>query len=68
MTIYIFLIKNIKDCIKDISKQLCSDCERGRTSYLLDPKSPVCPYLHCHTGKNCSRYEQIERSFIWNRK
>ena len=37
--------------------QLCPNCQTGLESYLLDNKSPVCPYIHLHDGSCCSKFK-----------
>ena len=36
------------------NKQLCPKCRISAEIYQLDPKIAVCPYMQCHTGKDCS--------------
>lgn len=43
---------------KDI-KQLCPICKTGRDTYLLDERSPFCPYLICHSGTACAMFVLI---------
>lgn len=40
--------------------QLCPKCKTGKDSYLLDSKSPICPYLHLHDGKGCAKFKEIK--------
>ena len=40
--------------------KLCPNCKTGADSYKQDSRSPVCPYLHLHTGKSCAKYEPME--------
>ena len=42
--------------MRNVKPPLCPKCKTGRDSYLLDPKSPVCPYLLCHMGISCARF------------
>lgn len=41
------------------NKQLCPKCKTGAESYRLDPRSTVCPYLQCNTGKACSFFSPV---------
>ena len=49
-------------------EKLCPYCETGRYTHELDPHSPVCPYLSCHNGENCTMYKKLgepeKRSFL----
>lgn len=47
---------------KKYSEQLCPRCKTGRDSYLLDNRSPFCPYLYLHKGDRCARFEEIPQS------
>lgn len=47
---------------KKYSDQLCPKCKTGRDSYLLDNRSPFCPYLYLHKGDRCKMFEEIPRS------
>lgn len=40
---------------------LCPNCQTGKESYLLDSKSPVCPYLHFHAGQSCIKFKKIKK-------
>lgn len=39
--------------------QLCPNCKTGYDSYLLDNRSPFCPYLQYHNGESCKRFIPI---------
>lgn len=41
------------------SKQLCPNCKTGRDSYLLDNRSPFCPYIRFHNGSECVKFRPI---------
>lgn len=36
--------------------KLCPNCKTGYEMLRLDPKEPVCPYLHLHNGENCTGF------------
>ncbi len=40
--------------------QLCPTCETGAKMYLLDSRSPECPYLPCHNEHGCPYYVPFE--------
>ncbi len=40
--------------------QLCPKCKTGQDTYLLDNRSPFCPYLPCHNGKSCSMFVPLD--------
>ncbi|MBQ6999001.1 MAG: hypothetical protein IJN62_04355 [Clostridia bacterium] len=42
------------------STQLCPTCETGAKMYLLDSRSPECPYLPCHSEDGCPYYVPFE--------
>ena len=44
------------------SEQLCPKCKVGMDSYILDNKSPFCPYLHLHTGDSCAKFVEMNES------
>ena len=44
------------------SEQLCPKCKVGMDSYILDNKSPFCPYLHLHTGDSCAKFVKMNES------
>lgn len=48
--------------MKKNSELLCPVCKTGEDMYLLDNRSPFCPYLHCHTGDSCSMFVAMERA------
>lgn len=35
---------------------LCPNCKTGKESYLLDKRSPFCPYIFCHKDASCSMF------------
>ena len=39
--------------------QLCPNCKTGRDSYLLDNRSPFCPYIKCNDGKTCAFFKEL---------
>ena len=41
------------------NKQLCLNRKTGADALKLDPKEPMCPYLECHNGITCTKYEPI---------
>ena len=43
----------------DKTEQLCPQCQTGKDSYLLDNKSPVCPYIDFHNGKECIKFKPL---------
>lgn len=45
----------------EYNKKLCPNCKTGAESYLLDNKSPMCPYLGMHTGKACAKYIPMQK-------
>ena len=51
--------KEIKIMRKD-NEFLCPNCERGKESYILDSRSPFCPYIKCHTGSECAMFKKIK--------
>lgn len=38
---------------------MCANCRTGLDSLILDPQSPVCPYLDCIKEGKCSAYVPI---------
>ena len=36
----------------------------GMDSYILDNKSPFCPYLHLHTGDSCAKFVKMNESEV----
>lgn len=38
----------------------CGRCATGKYLYELDNHEPICPYMHCHNGKSCSRFVKIK--------
>ena len=51
--------KEIKFMKKDI-ELLCPRCQRGKESYILDSRSPFCPYIKCHTGSECAMFKELD--------
>ena len=41
-------------------KSLCATCQRGLKALRLDPKEPMCPYIHLHNGEECKGYTRKE--------
>ena len=41
--------------------QLCPNCQKGYDTYLLDERSPFCPYLYLHDGHSCAMFQAIEK-------
>ena len=41
-------------------KILCTDCKTGKESYIIDPNSPMCPYVSCYNGFRCAYYVSIK--------
>ena len=39
--------------------QLCPNCQTGLESYLLDNRSPECPYMILHNGRYCGMYKSL---------
>jgi len=50
--------------MKNIEKaeQLCPNCKTGLDTYLIDKRSPFCPYISFHNGKTCTKYVPLEKS------
>lgn len=52
------------------SEQLCPKCKVGMDSYILDNKSPFCPYLHAKTmfqmfgGEEAEVYVMFENELV----
>ncbi len=44
-----------------MEKLLCPMCETGRKTYLLDKKSPECPYMVAFNEKGCAFFQKIEK-------
>jgi hypothetical protein len=45
---------------KDLAEnqnQLCPNCKTGLETYLLDRRSPFCPYISFHNGINCTMFK-----------
>lgn len=42
-------------------RKLCPSCKTGQYTYELDKRSPVCPYLGCHNGKQCPMYVKLDK-------
>ena len=42
--------------------QLCPNCKTGADSYILDDKSPVCPYMHLHNGESCAKFKKMQET------
>lgn len=36
--------------------QLCPNCKTGLGTYLVDRRSPFCPYIFHHNGTICSKF------------
>ena len=49
---------------KIYNEQLCPICKVGMDSYILDNKSPFCPYLHLHTGDSCAKFVEMNESEV----
>lgn len=41
--------------------ELCPKCQVGADAYKLDPKEPMCPYLHCHNGEKMHNVQRNDR-------
>ncbi len=39
--------------------ELCPKCQVGADAYKLDPKEPMCPYLHYHNGEKCTMFKEM---------
>lgn len=44
-----------------VQGQICSSCETGKQTYMLDPREPFCPYLHLNNGIACNMYEPLKK-------
>ena len=53
--------KEIKP-MKNNSELLCPKCQRGKESYMLDNRSPFCPYINCHSGNECAMFKELDNS------
>ena len=38
---------------------ICSNCKTGRDSLILDPQSPICPYLELKIDGKCQAYAPV---------
>ena len=43
-------------------KQICSKCKTGKYNYELDPKSNMCPNIHCLKNGKCQFYVPLEKN------
>ncbi len=48
--------------MKFFRKSICSKCQTGRDSLMLDERSPECPYLYFCDGKKCTKFVKLENS------
>ena len=39
---------------------ICSNCKTGRDSLILDPQSPICPYLELKQDGECRAFVPID--------
>lgn len=46
---------------RNVQGQICSSCETGKQTYMLDPREPFCPYLHRNNGIACNMYEPLKK-------
>lgn len=37
----------------------CPNCLTGKTTYELDSREPMCPYIHTYTKKQCPFYAPL---------
>lgn len=44
------------------NKQLCPNCKTGKDMYLLDNRSPFCPYISCHNGEWCAKFRPLKEN------
>ncbi len=44
------------------NEQLCSKCKTGLDSYLLDNRSPFCPNIEHHNGKECPFFKELDNA------
>ena len=47
------------NAVNNSGSLLCPRCQTGLDALLLDPLEPVCLYMSCHNGNNCSQFRQI---------
>ena len=40
----------------ETKRQLCPCCKTGAEALKLDPKEPMCPYMHLYGEDGCSGY------------
>lgn len=45
----------------DDKKYLCPNCKTGQDTYLLDSKSPFCPFIGFHTGNDCLKFRPMKK-------
>ncbi|MBO5007953.1 MAG: hypothetical protein J6D26_03895 [Clostridia bacterium] len=42
-------------------QHLCNTCQTGKESYLLDSRSPFCPYLEFYQDNKCPMYKAVSK-------
>ncbi|MBE6811211.1 MAG: hypothetical protein E7521_09240 [Ruminococcaceae bacterium] len=40
--------------------KLCPHCKTGKQTLSLDKSSFICPYINCHDGKTCTKFERLD--------
>lgn len=48
-------------------KKICTKCKRGRESYMLDERSPICPYMDGLYGRKCGYYVKDKSMTVYNK-
>lgn len=49
------------DAMEESRESLCNRCRIGMESVVIN-QYEVCPYMYCHNGKQCTKYEEIKKT------
>lgn len=44
------------------NERICASCKIGKETYARDCSDTFCPYIHCHSGSDCTMYTPIEKT------
>lgn len=48
-------------------KKICTKCKIGRESYMIDERSPICPYMESLRGRKCGCYVKDKSMTMYNK-
>lgn len=51
------------DGMEESRESLCNRCRIGMESVVIN-QYEVCPYMYCHNGKQCTKYEEIKKTHL----